>query len=332
MATETTVLAPTGAVVTWTREQIDLVKATVAKDATDAELQLFLYQARRTGLDPLARQIYCIKRKPDDPASIQTSIDGFRLIAERTGKYRGQVGPWWCGKDGQWREAWLDDEPPVAARVGIVRADFDEPVYGIAKYTSYVQMVWDNDKKVWRPSRMWQKMPDAQLAKCAEALGLRKAFPHELSGVYTVDEMSQADNPPGGAPPRQPAAPNRRTGAKAKKPESKPPSPLIAAGLPRETLQTLIQWIGQGAPVEAWTDAQHRWSAQIRDALLTALRAEVPVEAVTGVLDEWWRDPLDSAETVSALVAHLQGLPDAYRPFPDAEDADADPLDAEEVD
>lgn len=172
-----------------TAEMVETITRTIAKDATPEELAIFLHQCNRTGLDPLTRQIYFVKPK-NGRAVIIIAIDGFRLIAERTGQYRGMTEPQWCGPDGQWTDIWLREEPPAACRVGVLRAGFEAPVVGTALFREFAQM------RDGQPVDMWRKMPAHMLQKCATCQALRAAFPNELSGTYSEVEMAQAQNAP----------------------------------------------------------------------------------------------------------------------------------------
>ena len=170
----------------WSDAQLSALKQLGLSNASNGDLAFFFHQAQRTGLDPFARQIYMIER--GGRYGIQTSIDGLRIVAQRSGKYAGQTAPYWCGDDGEWKDVWLGKTPPFAAKVGVYREGFNEPTWAVARLDSYCPLGRDG-----KPMGLWNKMPDVMLAKCAEALALRKAFPNDLSGLYTDDEMSQAD-------------------------------------------------------------------------------------------------------------------------------------------
>lgn len=232
-------------------QKLDILRETLASDLNAAEFGLFVEVCRSTGLNPFQKQIYAISRGRDKNRKLtfQTGIDGYRVLAARTGFYDGQDEPEWCGPDGVWRDVWTDAEPPFAARVRVYRKDTSRPFTGIAKYSEYVQTATDYNSNKVGPNSMWAKMPTNQLAKCAEALALRKAFPADMAGVYTEDEMGQADNdaPKDVTPARSEAREVLRTGSvkaetAAQAREQIPDADKEAAAKRQKMLDALDDW------------------------------------------------------------------------------------------
>jgi len=158
--------------VDFTPAQIELLQKTIAEGATKDELALFIGQCKRTKLDPFTRQIYFIKS--GGRVMTQISVDGFRVIAERSGDYAGQ------------------DEPTFTeTSAGIVKCSVT--VYrwhGDTRYAAAVGVAYW--KEYAKSSGTWSQMPHTMLAKVAECIALRKAFPNDLSGLYSAEEMDQA--------------------------------------------------------------------------------------------------------------------------------------------
>lgn len=157
-----------------------------ARTELESEIEHCFEVMRQTGLNPYLKQIYFIPRKDKrlgrEVLVPQTSIDGYRLIAERTGLRDGEEPPQWCGTDGKWREVWNDKGPPVAARFGVYRKGSSKPFWGVAHYREFNAN-----------THFWSAMPANQLAKVAEAMALRRAFPQETANLYTEAEMDQAE-------------------------------------------------------------------------------------------------------------------------------------------
>lgn len=153
--------------------------------APRAVVEAFAQTVQRTQLDPVARQIYCIERA--GKYSISVGIDGARLVAQRSGEYAGQRPIEWTADGITWVDVWLSKEPPAAARAGVMRKGFSEPLYAVATWDSYAP--YYNGKL----GQVWQQHGSLMLGKCAEMLALRKAFPMELSGLYVSEEMDSAN-------------------------------------------------------------------------------------------------------------------------------------------
>ena len=230
-----------------TREQIDLIKKTVAIGATDDELKMFLYTSNRTGLDPLARQIYFLKRKVwnksknayDEKVSIQSSIDGFRVVAERSGDYAGQDEP--------------EFEEDNQGRINVCKVK----VYRFSKtgerYPASVGVAyWDEYCPQQGQDFMWRKMPHTMLSKVAEALALRKAFPQDLSGLYTGDEMEQSG---------------------------------ISSTTPVEAVKAVKTTNAPPAPVQAPQQSRQAVNRPIRDEDIPVIEADEPIGQPNGIVE-----------------------------------------------
>jgi phage recombination protein Bet len=214
----------------FTPEQIQVIKDVIARGVSATELAFFVEVCQQRRLNPFARQIYAIKRWDAtlgrEVMAIQVSIDGLRLLAERSGKYAGQLGPWWTDDGEHWLEVWLKSTPPKAAKIQVLRKDFAAPITAVALWDSYVALVKQKDGTL-APGPLWRKMAAHMLAKCAEANALRRAFPEETSGLYVAEEMEQADNPDR-EPVRvivAPEKPSEKSAQTAELPPEAPPEP-----------------------------------------------------------------------------------------------------------
>ena len=245
----------------FTPQQLAALSQLGVHDAPAGDLAVFFHQAKATGLDPFKREIYMIQRS--GKWTIQTGIDGFYKTADRASRAAG--GTWgipetlWCGEDGVWRDVWLAHTPPAAAKVTVVRDG-----------SQFTAVALTSEYKASGP--MWQKMPARMIAKCAEALAIRKAFPQDLSGLYTSDEMAQA------------TAPARHTVTQQRVARED----LIAQA---EAAAGPVDWIGRVQACESVEELRAVWAAantagalddELRDLLTAAVSDLQQVDEQTG--------------------------------------------------
>lgn len=209
----------------WDAMQVAAFGQLGIKDAPDGDKAVFLHQCQRTGLDPFARQIYMIGRNEkqrvkrngewkDDWSvkwTIQTGIDGWRVIRDRAERREGVRGILsrftYYDPEGNEHKVWVRREPPVACEVTYTVRDangVETPYTSVLRMDEYMQTREDNSgERV--PVAQWAVKDVHMLEKCTEADVYRKAFPQDYSGIYLDDAMPPADPdaPPVSEPQRQ---------------------------------------------------------------------------------------------------------------------------------
>ncbi len=188
-------------------------KLSVPEGLEEDHFKWYIYTCEKLELSPLLNQIHLVIRtsryKDRDGVwkdgkktpSIQVGIDGFRVLAERSGEYAGQDAPIYHymvenKEEGGWKMESGQVVPPdgrlVACTITAYRApkgDFSRkyPISSTCYVKEYIQT-----KKDGTPTVMWNKMNFTMIAKCTEAVNFRKGFPYDLSGVYIAEELAKA--------------------------------------------------------------------------------------------------------------------------------------------
>lgn len=166
--------------------QLTLIKNMFFKGLDNDNMQVFLHVCKRTMLDPFRKQIYAVMRYDSkvgkEAMTIQTGIDGYRLIAERTGRYAPGREPTYC----------YGENNKIISSTAYVKKMTEDGTWHEIAATAFFDEYCQRTKE-GKPTQFWLKMGHTMIAKCAEALALRKAFPADLSGLYTKEEMLQAD-------------------------------------------------------------------------------------------------------------------------------------------
>lgn len=225
----------------FTEDQRRMIRDAYANGASDEEFEVLMEVAKARRLNPLLRQVHFVSRYDSQKSrsvwAVQVSIDGLRAIAERTGLYDGQDEPEFVDNP---------DGTPKLCRVRVYRKDWTRPAVGAAYWDEYVQTMRDKTTGKTVPSSMWRKMPHVMLAKVAESLAIRKAFPEDSGGLYTTEEMAQASNDAPEAESNGDARP-QVSAAKRARPQVEAPKP---AALPAPGAQEPHQSPAVVAPVQ----------------------------------------------------------------------------------
>lgn len=264
MGPETTALAKTehqdtGNIVPiteWTRERIDLVKKTVCPSGiSDAEFSLFIEICKRSGLDPLTKEIFCVPRRvnvgsKDSPRWIvkheaQPAEAGLLARADRFADFGGiKAAAFYEGDDIEVTADGVIHKFNPAKRAGRLLGAWAQPFRNGRVYPVEILKLADYRQN----TPQWNQKEETMIVKCARAAGLRRAYPNAFSGLYLREEMPAEEFDQTPAPKEEPRRLPARQATIEAKPETKPP--------PAETKPAPVTSFPKAAEVKG---CDHQW-------------------------------------------------------------------------
>lgn len=183
----------------WTQERINLLKNTVCpKGISNDEFALFLEQCKRSGLDPLLKEAFCVARRQnigdrDRPNWVtkhefQPSEAGMLARAERFPDYEGIQAAEVYGKDPisiDYGSGLVEHKVNPAQRSGGLVGAWAR----VQRRGKLAVVVWVDLSAVEQTTPLWKKMPATMVRKCARVAALRTAYPEAFGGLYVREEM-----------------------------------------------------------------------------------------------------------------------------------------------
>lgn len=228
-------------------ETLEVVRAIFARNCTPAEMATAIHLAERYGLDPLAKEVWAIKRQPNEPALIMVSRDGLLKAAKRDAHFRGlSSGVVKAGDE----FAFDPVAGTVAHRFGEKRGDI-LGAWALAKHTSRDPVAVFVDFREYRGnSPIWSKYPSAMIEKTAQVVALKRQF--DLTGLRGEDEGDLGDG----------VAPAIGEAKRAGPPPAAAPAPAVVieaaqAALEPEVAPAVIEGDFSEVGPEPTTEAPH---------------------------------------------------------------------------
>jgi phage recombination protein Bet len=266
----TTALAKHGDAPVWNEEQVALVKRTVAKDATNDELKMFMHLSGKYNLDPFAKEIWFLKM--GGTPTITTSRDGYLKIANEHPAFDGLASDVVYAKDsfsktpeGVNHTYGVGERGAILGAYALIfRKDRKFPIYVFAPMKDYQ-----------KPSNIWKTYPHAMILKVAEAMALKRAF--SLSGLVTVEELGTPDTKETVDVQFTPSAPEKET-----------PAPTQVHSLREEPEFTAPDWtkVSELTTALGWKKAEVAPWAKERMGMALKEMKQVDVDELARLMQE----------------------------------------------